>query len=271
MSPSRNRSAARLVLACAIAVVGLMLVPLPYKIRCNAVLEPSQRRFAVAPYEGLLERSLVETGDVVAQDQTLAVMDGKELRWELAGLAADRDRAAKQRDVSLAAHEIPDAQLAEMEVQRLDYRIRLLKYREDHLEIKSPIAGVVLVSKSENAERLPVQVGDALFEVAPLSPLKLLIDVPAEDVAFVKLGQEVQLRLDAYPEQAVVGTITKIRPRSEIRDEQNVFVAEILLNNPQRSFRPGMDGKAKVIAAQRPLGWILFHKAYDKALGWLGF
>src|SRR5581483_4853647 len=90
-------------LATAAAIASLVLaVPLEYRISCSFTLEPVSRRFVAAPFEGIFEKSLVKPGDMVQRGQLLARMDGREVRWELAGLDADRSRADKSRDSNLA-------------------------------------------------------------------------------------------------------------------------------------------------------------------------
>ncbi len=258
----------RLVLTALVAVTCILMLPVPYKIRCRCTLEPMMRRFAVAPHDGLLDRSFVETGDLVRQGDVLAVMDGKELRWEIAGLVADRSRAAKQRDVSQAAGDIPEAQLAELEVERIDVKLQLLKRREQQLEIKSPLDGVILSSNVDNVERLRVKPGSVLCEIAPLDQIRLNVAVPADEMRHVRPSSDVELRLDAFPGEVVKGTVAAIRPRSEIRDGENVFVAEVVLNNDEQRLRPGMDGFARIISDERTLAWVLFHKAADKAVSY---
>ena len=61
-----------LLTACAVAIVVLMAVPWPYRISCRCVVEPMQRRFVVAPHDGLIEMSLVQPGDVVRAGQPFA-------------------------------------------------------------------------------------------------------------------------------------------------------------------------------------------------------
>jgi hypothetical protein len=255
----------RLVLMSLVAATCILMLPVPYKIRCGCTLEPVMRRFAVAPHDGLLDRSFVETGDLVHQGDVLAVMDGKELRWEIAGLVADRSRAAKKRDVSQAAGDIPEAQLAQLEVERIDVKLQLLERREQQLEIKSPLDGVILASNVDNVERLPVKPGSIVCEIAPLDQIRLTVAVPADEMLHVRPSSEVELRLDACPGEVITGTVTAVRPRSEIRDGENVFVADVVLDNDEQRLRPGMDGHAKVISAARPLAWVLFHKAVNKA------
>ena len=51
-----------------------MLIPVPYRIGADCQLEPVVRRFVAAPYDGILENSLVESGAVVEQYQLLACL-----------------------------------------------------------------------------------------------------------------------------------------------------------------------------------------------------
>jgi hypothetical protein len=256
----------RLAVVAMVVATCVLILPMQYKIRCGCSLEPIMRRYAVAPYSGLLDHTNVETGDVVTQGQILGVMDGRELRWEMAGLVADRNRASKQRDVSIAAGDVPAAQLAQLEVQRLELKIKTLQQRERQLEIRSPLDGFVLTSNVDSVERLPVEPGNVLFEVAPLGQVKLQVAVPAAEISHMNEDRKVHLRLDALPGEVIEGTVTRIRPRSDIRDGENVFIADVILQNGDQRLRPGMDGHATVLADQHILGWILFHKAAYAAI-----
>lgn len=259
------------LVAALVLLAGILAVPLPYKIRGHCILEPSARRFAVTPYEGVLRASHVKPGDVVTQDQSLATMDDREIKWELTGVLAERERALKLRDRGLAQHDIPGAQMAQLDAERLDLKLRLLRHRESNLEIKSPVEGVVLSGELEAVEGAPVELGQALFEVALLDTLKLEVEIPEEDVALVRTGMEVSVRLDAFPSEPRLGTISNIHPRAVVRRGGNVFVAEATLENSGLSLRPGMNGRAKIRGESRSLAWILFHRSWSavtRTLGW---
>jgi RND family efflux transporter MFP subunit len=257
-------------LCIAILLLVIPLIPLPFKVKANCVVEPVVRRFMVAPYDGRLQSSLVKPGDIVSSGQVLARMDDRELRWELSRLAADRGRAAKKRDIAMAAHDTSERQLAELERERFDVQIRLLKHREENLEITAPLDGMILKGDLEDAEGAPVQAGQALFEVAPLNPIKIDLAIPEEDLPNVQSGMSVTAQLDGYRAEKVSGEITKIHPRSEIRDGQNVFIAEVNLENPAGELLPGMSGLARVRSSIRPLGWIWFHKAWHRVRVFFG-
>jgi multidrug efflux pump subunit AcrA (membrane-fusion protein) len=257
----RRRVAASFI----VAAVGLaMFVPTPYKVPCECVLQPVARKYVAVPYDGVLEKVLVEPGDVTTRGQVLAQMDVREIQWELAGLHADHSRSQKQIDANLAARDTASAQLAKLEMERLEVKIHLLENRANHLEIKSPTDGVVISGDPRKTEGARLTLGQTLFEIGPLDHMVVELEVPDEDVSHIAVGQPVEIRLEAYLGRTLFGTIARIHPRSEMREQENVFRAEVLVDNSQRSLRPGMRGHARVRTASHALVWILFHKAWQR-------
>ncbi len=259
------------LLAGACAIAAILALPRPYKVACACRVEPVTRRFVAAPFEGRLERALVASGDVVSQGDVLAHMDGREIRWELAGLEAELNSAGKKRDSALATHNAAAAQLAKLDFERLELKMRLLEHRAENLEVRSPIAGIVTSGDLEKAEGAPVATGATLFEIAPLDKMVAEVAVPEPEIAQVRVGQPVRIRLDAYPRREWSATVLRIEPRAEIRDHANVFVAELTIDNPDGTLRPGMKGRAEIAGPRHSLAWNLFHKAWESvalALGW---
>ncbi len=263
-----GRRALAIMTAGAVIVVAAMAWPVPYRISCRVVIEPMQRRFVVAPHQGLIEMSFVQPGDTVRAGQTLARMDGREVRWELAGLEADRRQAQQQRDSSLARGELSKSELARLEVEQLDAKVELLRRRESLLELKAPLDGIVLSGSVDKLSSAPVETGHVLFEIAPLDQLRVEVAAPAADYRHITVGDSVELRFDGRLSEPVNGTLSRIRPRSEIRDSADVFVAEVELPNPNDSLRPGQRGSAIVFGPRHPLAWNLFHKAFDRVRSW---
>jgi len=242
----------------------------PYRVASDCVVEPVKKRYVVAPFAGVFEKSLVRPGDVVEADQRLAQMDGRELRMELAGVVADYQRAHKSRDVNVAAGKTAAAQIDALEMQTQDQKRQLLESRIKNLDIKSPTAGIVVTGDLERSEGAPVTSGQALYEIAPLDQMIVEIEIRDEDVAHVEVGQKVAVKLDAYPGKVWNGTIEKIHPRSEIRDSKNVFIAEVSLGEDGEVLHPGMKGTATITTSSHTILWISFHKAWYTALKWLG-
>lgn len=258
-------------MAAIVAVVALMFLPLPYKVKYDCELQPVVRRYVAAPFDATLEKSFVEPGDLVTKDQPLAQIDGREIRWERAGLAAEMSRAAKERDGHLATHEFGAAELARHEMERLDVKAKLLEHRDQHLELRSPIDGIVISGDHKKAEGVPLSVGQTLFEIAPLDSMIVEIAIPEEDIRHVRSDQSLEVVLDAFPSERFLCRLARIHPRSEVLESEHVFIGEVDLDNPDQQLRPGMQGTVSISTARHALGWNLFHKPWEKMLYWMGW
>ena len=231
-----------------------------YRVRCNAAIEPATRRFAVAPFDGLVSIAFAEPGDRVKQGEVLAEIDGRSIRWELSGVSAERRQSLRQREMELTDREIAKTFLAELENERLTAKENILEFKRDNLQVKSPIDGVVLSGSLERSEAASVETGQVLFEIGQMDPIKVQLAVPAEDIAQVRVGNPVTIWIDGQEDEPLKAEISRIHPRSEIRDARNVFVAEIEVSNQEERFRPGMKGSVRIDGRKRSLGWTLFHK-----------
>ena len=260
---TQRRMRLRVAVACVITMF-VLLLPLPHKVACDCTVEPTSRRFASVPFNGLLRDSLVEPGDEVSIGQIVARMDDRDLRLEKAESLAASTKAHKKYDKHRAAGQIADALIAKSEMDEHVAKLDLLRYREEHLQIQSPIDGVILDGDLEDVEGAPVQRGQALFEIAPLDSLKLKIAIPEDDISFTQESMPVTAKLDGVPGKKFEATLARITPRAKADSRGNYFSATADFASHDATLRPGMSGTAKVIVARRPLGWILFHKAYPK-------
>ncbi|MEM9940256.1 MAG: efflux RND transporter periplasmic adaptor subunit [Planctomycetota bacterium] len=259
-----NGNMGKIVASSLLALILFLAIPITYRIDCNCVLRPEKRHFAVAPYNGMLESSFARSGDIVSQGQVLARMDDQELQLEKIDLIAQKEAAIKQRDVHHTASDPAATKIAEMKIRQLDAKLELLTHRLDHLEIKATSDGVVLRGDFEDAEGAPVRTGDVLMEIAKLDELDLEVEIPANEINRVQSGLTTYIVLDGNPFERFEGVLDRIRPASEVRENQNVFVANIRLSNTDQLLRPGMKGRAKIDAGFRSIGWVLFHRPCEK-------
>ena len=210
-------------------------------------------------------------GDVVSTNMLLARMDDREIRWEIAGLQADLSRATNERDSHLADHKMGDAEIARHEMARLKNRSELLSYRNDNLDLRSPIDGIVVSGDHRDEEGIPLSTGDTMFEIAPLDAMVIEVAIPEEDIRWTRPGMPVRLQLDSMPAMVFDAEIVRIHPRAELKDQENVFIAEAGISNSEGLLRPGMRGAARVRSDRNLLGWNLFHKPAAHIVGWLGW
>ena len=221
-----------------VTIGALMLMPIPYRVRCQCSVEPNSRRYAVAPFAGIIEESHVEPGDSVSAGELLAKMDGREILWDLSAANAERAQAAKQRDVELAEGNVTKVLISQLETKRLDARIRVLEHRRDNLELLAAIDGVILSGSLEKSQAAPVDVGQVLYEIGPLDDLRIEVEVPDVDVAQITAGQKVKVWIDGLESEPITSVIESIVPRSELRNDRNVFIAKLPIQKHQLPISP---------------------------------
>ncbi|MBS0207952.1 MAG: efflux RND transporter periplasmic adaptor subunit [Planctomycetes bacterium] len=250
--------------ACAVAALVAMPLLYPWATRttCAVTLEPTARRLVAAPFEGVFDHSLVLPGDRVQAGQALGYMDGREVRTRLAACEAELNRAAKSRDVNLAAGKLGPAEIDRLEAERLGFERRVYQGRLKKLEIRSPVAGVVVTGDLRQYEAATLKVGQTLYEVAPLDSLKAELAVPEAELEQVAIDADMSLWLDAVPGERWDLQIARIHPRGELRDNQQVFIAETTLQNESQKLQPGMQGTATVYGPRAPGLWLLLRKPW---------
>ncbi|MEM6777539.1 MAG: HlyD family efflux transporter periplasmic adaptor subunit [Planctomycetota bacterium] len=256
----------------ALIIVGtlvLLLAPATYTISVPLEMQPVTRRYVTVPFDGPLKSCEVRPGDLVAEGEVLAEIDPREIQYELAGVRSQLEQANQSRKGRIAEQDFAAGRLAELESRRLQLKANLLIDRQANLDIRSPITGMIVSGDWRSREAMPLTRGETLFEVAPLDQMIVELWVHESEISHVRPGMAVRLATNAAPETTLAGVIEHLHPQAHIREHDNVFIAEVVLDNPSRTLRPGMRGHAKIYGDAHPIGWNLFHRPLDAILTWL--
>ncbi|MEM9409523.1 MAG: HlyD family efflux transporter periplasmic adaptor subunit [Planctomycetota bacterium] len=264
-----NASWRNLVVSAALVTfLGLVLFwPIDHRIGCDCTVEPTTRRFVVAPYQGTLQKSNVQVGDLVQRGQILATMDAQDIQWELSTLKAKRAQAIKSIDSNLSQQNVGQMQIDQLEVKRLDLEIQILEEKLDRLELKAPFDGIVLRGDLADVEGGRVDLGDTLFELTPSDRLHLKINLDEADFQFVALGNRVEFWLSSLHDH-FTGIVKHISPQAQLINNQNVFVLEVEIDRCTE-VRPGMAGTAHVLSSPKTIGWIYICQPFHELRNWL--
>jgi biotin carboxyl carrier protein len=264
---SANRR--RAVIAGAVALALLLAWPFHYRIGADCRIAPTVKQVIAAPFDGQLRKSFVRPGDAVREGDPLGELDNRELKLKEAELTAARERALKQRDraMSVGAQEGADfaaAQIANFEAQSVGQELELVRRKLAVLDVKAPLAGVVVSGDLRRAEGQPVPRGQVLWEVAPLDAMIVEIDVPDHEISRVRAGEPVRVRLEAFGGGRWESTIRRVHPQSEQRDGRNVFIVEAdIAADRVAELRPGMRGRASIVSDRHSLIWIVGHRFWE--------
>jgi len=290
-----------------LTVAAIALIPLPQRVWCAAELRPRGEETVYVSEAGRLEKLLVKPDEVVRRGQELAVLSSIELDLEIAELEG-RKQQSESRLASLQRERFTDPSAAleigtvqetlKTAIEQLERKLR----DQAELVLVAPRDGVVMPvpavpSRPDPGGRLPGWTGHPLDNQnlgATFTPgtvfclvgdghlFEAVMVVDQGEVEFVKLGQTVDLKLDAFPSQTFSGTVvqlaeTHIETGSERlsvkaggavptkTDEagretpiSTSYEALMTIEDADGVFTPGMRGTARIKVGSRTVGeWLL--------------
>jgi membrane fusion protein, heavy metal efflux system len=107
---------------------------------------------------------------------------------------------------------------AKADLNAADQELKILGVDKDHpspvVNVYSPITGVIVAQNITDAAAAGVNLSGSAtaFTVADLSSVWVICDVYENDLPKVRLGQEAEIKLDAYPDHPLAGRISDIGP-----------------------------------------------------------
>lgn len=210
-------------------------------------IDESHIKTVSAKYEGWIQHLEVSSvGQTVKAGQVLFNVYSPELitAQQEYVIAIQSQKALQQ--ASPQALNTAD-QLAKNALQRLRYwdlganQLKNLQESQKLLDIVpfiAPFSGVVLEKNAQEGMRF--MPGELLFRLADLNTVWLLADVFEQDLEAVKVGQSVQVHINAYPEKNFTGKVSFIYPT--LATETRTVKVRVELANKEGLLKPGLYG-----------------------------
>ena len=147
----------------------------------------------------------------------------------------------KQNLVAAQQHENLQTEIKEIqaEITQVQADLKLQKERLADTTIRAPFSGVAGVRNLSVGDYL--EIADPVVTLVVLDPLEIQFRVPEKFIPHLALGQTVEIRVDAYPEQIFPGTIIFIAPEI-VQSSRSVDVKAQLDNRNVCSSRGCLDG-----------------------------
>jgi RND family efflux transporter MFP subunit len=187
--------------------------------RAQAELQQAKQGFDRA--QELNRRELVSKQTI---DDAETTLQAKQAGYDLALQNARNLRA--DIDASEAAMKLADRQLRDT-------------------SIRAPFDGYIqkrLVSLGEY-----VKVQTPAMAVVKIDPLKVTAEIPEKMAPWIKVGQPVELHVDAYPDKVITGKVSRISPAVNIATR--AFPFEALVPNAEGLLKPGTFARAHLETA----------------------
>jgi membrane fusion protein (multidrug efflux system) len=216
----------------------------------------------IAQAEGKIIRLAVEEGDKVSKGQTLVSLDArileaqtKEAQANVEDARAGYNRFERLRKSGLVSEQEFEQAKTRYNVlkARLEYQKALLNYTT----IQSPISGIVTFRGVREGD---VAVPRAhLLTISDPKTLVMEINVSELDVPRITIGDPVQVRVDAYPEEVFSGKVRRIFPLSD--PVTRLVKIEIQLTARDNRLFPGLFARAELITSRKDLATVVSNDA----------
>jgi HlyD family secretion protein len=123
----------------------------------------------------------------------------------------------------------------------------------DEFVIKAPSPGTIIELKVEEGEIISsgtstVTGGTALMKIADLSKMLAKVKINEVNVTQVKLGQPVEIRLDAVPGRVYHGKVVQISPQGERLNNVVTYLTTIEIQDPDEHIKPTMTANVDIIS-----------------------
>jgi membrane fusion protein, heavy metal efflux system len=246
-------------------------VVVPGKIEAN----PTRISRIALPVAGRVKQVMVTIGDAVSQGQPVIAMDSPEIGAALsayrqaqarvvqakAGQAkAEADlnrikdlfdnRAVAQKEVisgeTTLTQAKSDVAQAEAALQETQKKLQIFGLQSDQavqdILVRAPVSGKVL-EVSVAAGEYRNDTSAPVMTIADLSTVFMAADVPEDRIRFIHSGEQVEIKLSAYPGEIFRGQVKRISDTVDPQTRTIKVRAE--LQNPTGRLRPEMFGEIR--------------------------
>jgi len=225
-------------------------------------------QLTVAPEVGGRVTAILFTpGAAVKAGDPLVQLNDAPERGDLANYEAQARLAAVslERAQTLAQRQFGTQQAVDESQAKLDEaRAQIIKTQAHIAQklVRAPFAGGLGVRRVEVGQHL--KPGDPIVSLTDLTQLYANFTLPSRMRDQVKLGQEVEVSVDAFPDRTFKAKITTIEP--QIRADTRTMTMQATMANPDEALLPGMFVNAAVVLPPEPDRVVLPETAVDYTL-----
>jgi len=190
---------------------------------------------------GLVTRVNVQSGEEVKEGQVLLQLrDAEDVaqlhQLEAAAVLAEVTYGRAQKQLAVQAISKADYDQAAADLKAKQAAVQQQQVNVAKKQLRAPFsgrAGIVTINPGAYLNS-----GTMIVTVQQIDPVFVDFHLPQKNLSELKVGERVELRMDAFPGKAFEGALSAISPKVD-DDTRNVQV-EARVPNPDRLLTPGM-------------------------------
>ena len=234
------------IIAAATSETVLQRVPAVGSLRANESVVLRAELPGLIKRIQFIEGAEVAAGDLLIElnpEEHLALVEQTSASAELAQLSFDRAQGLREDSmISQQGFDEAQARLKESRATLRRHRSLLTKTR-----LLAPFSGTIgLRQVSPGAY---IQPGQDLVNLEDIDPIKIEFKLSERYAAAIAIGQQIELKVDALPDQLFNGVVYAIDPQLDSRTR--TFTLRARADNSNHKLRPGMFARLNLVVNRR--------------------
>jgi membrane fusion protein (multidrug efflux system) len=210
---------------------------------------PIQQAQVFAKVYGNLEAVYVNLGDAVRKGQVLALVDTTELAQQFQEASASFSNASSQYDRAKALKEKGLVSQQDFDNSETAYKVAKsgldnARTRLDYAKVTAPFSGII-TKRYYDPGAVLTSTNATLFTLMDIDVMKVLVSVLEKDIPRAKIGTEVIVSVDAYPDKEFTGKLVRLAEAVDL--STRTMAVEVDIPNPDHLLKPGMFGTVSII------------------------
>ena len=211
------------------------------------------------------QRSKVEQSAVLLEQGIVAAIEHEAAERQFQSQSLDYETLQEDYASLLAEGDEEAQEVARLERENALVRVASLEEVLRQATIAAPIAGVVLQPDSGDGDTgaalgkgQVVGHGERLLTIGDVDGLAVVGSVDEVDVTKVRMGQEVTIRGDAFPDLELAGSVARVSRQAQLGQRSSTPTFEIvaaiepLPDSAQQRLRLGMSARIEVVVEDKP-------------------
>ena len=214
----------------------------------QASVAEAQTKLNLAEAKQRRNQSLVDQGAISSDRYDEISNDVQSAKASYAQAQASLVEVQRSLDLSQSGSRIEEIQLAEAQVQEAIGNLRAVEVQQEDTLIRAPFSGTItqkfanegaFVTPTTSASEATSATSTAIVALA--EGLEITAEVPEVDIHQLRVGQPVEIRADAYPDQKFTGRVRLIAPEAVVKQNVTSFQVRITLVSGQSKLLSGMN------------------------------